>query len=85
MDFIRVLEEKLGRTAIVGMLPIQPGDVPATCANVDDLMRDTGFRPSTTIEEGIGRFVEWYVQSYRAEREGRGKESGAPELIGDSD
>jgi UDP-glucuronate 4-epimerase len=85
MDFIRVLEEKLGRKAKVNMLPIQPGDVPATCADVDDLTRDTGFRPSTTIEEGIGRFVEWYVQSYRAEREGRGKESGAPELIGDSD
>jgi UDP-glucuronate 4-epimerase len=85
MDFIRVLEEKLGRKAKVNMLPIQPGDVPATCADVDDLTRDTGFRPSTTIEEGIGRFVEWYVQSYRAEREGRGKESGAPEHIGDPD
>jgi UDP-glucuronate 4-epimerase len=66
MDFIRVLEEKLGRKAKVNMLPIQPGDVPATCADVDDLMRDTGFRPSTTIDEGIGRFVEWYLASYAA-------------------
>jgi len=46
------------------LLPIQPGDVPATCADVDDLMRDAGFRPKTTIEEGISRFVDWYRGYY---------------------
>jgi UDP-glucuronate 4-epimerase len=64
LRFIEVLEEKLGRKAVRNLLPIQPGDVPATCADVDDLMRDAGFRPKTTIEEGIGRFVDWYRQYY---------------------
>ena len=45
-------------------LPIQPGDVPATCADVDDLMRDVGFSPSTSIEEGIRSFVGWYREYY---------------------
>ena len=65
LRFIEVLEEKLGRKAIKNLLPIQPGDVPATCADVDDLMRDVGFAPETPIEEGIGRFVEWYREYYR--------------------
>jgi UDP-glucuronate 4-epimerase len=65
LRFIEVLEEKLGRKAIRNLLPIQPGDVPATCADVDDLMRDAGFRPKTTIEEGIGRFVDWYRGYYK--------------------
>ncbi|MDD3293403.1 MAG: NAD-dependent epimerase [Geobacteraceae bacterium] len=64
LRFIEALEEKLGRKAIRNLLPIQPGDVPATCADVDDLTRDTGFRPKTTIEEGIGRFVDWYRGYY---------------------
>jgi UDP-glucuronate 4-epimerase len=64
LRFIEVLEEKLGRKAIKNLLPIQPGDVPATCADVDDLMRDVGFVPKTPIEEGIGRFVEWYREYY---------------------
>jgi UDP-glucuronate 4-epimerase len=64
LRFIEVLEEKLGKRAIRNLLPIQPGDVPATCADVDDLMRDAGFRPKTTIEEGISRFVDWYRGYY---------------------
>jgi UDP-glucuronate 4-epimerase len=64
MRFIEVLEEKLGRKARKNFLPIQDGDVPETCADVDDLMRDTGFRPSTSIEEGIGKFVDWYKSFY---------------------
>lgn len=64
LRFIEVLEEKLGRKAVRNLMPIQPGDVPATCADVDDLMRDAGFRPKTTIEEGIGRFVDWYREYY---------------------
>jgi len=65
LRFIEVLEEKLGRKALKNLLPIQPGDVPATCADVDDLMRDAGFAPKTSIEEGIGRFVEWYRNYYQ--------------------
>ncbi|MGC1745284.1 MAG: UDP-glucuronate 5-epimerase, partial [Pseudolabrys sp.] len=47
------------------LVPMQPGDVPATYANVDDLMRDVGFRPSTPIGEGIARFIEWYRAYHR--------------------
>ncbi len=62
--FIEVIEEKLGKKAIKEYLPMQPGDVPATYADVDDLMRDVGFKPSTSIEEGVGRFVDWYKEYY---------------------
>lgn len=60
MHMIRTLEQTLGVEAVKNYLPMQPGDVPATYADVDDLMRDVGFRPSTPIEVGIRRFVEWY-------------------------
>ena len=63
MKVIGLLEKYLGKTARKNMLPIQPGDVPATFADVDELMRDTGFRPDTPIEVGLERFVRWY-QSY---------------------
>jgi UDP-glucuronate 4-epimerase len=62
--FIEVLENALGIKAIKNLLPLQPGDVSATYADVDDLMRDVGFRPSTSIEEGIGAFVAWYRAFY---------------------
>jgi UDP-glucuronate 4-epimerase len=62
---IETLEKTLGRTAEKNLLPIQPGDVPATYADVDDLIRDVGFKPSTSIEEGIARFVEWYKEYFR--------------------
>ena len=65
MRFIEVLEDTIGKKAKKNLLPIQPGDVPATYADVDDLMRDVGFKPSTPIEEGIKRFVEWYKGYYR--------------------
>jgi len=65
MRYIEVLEECLGKKAEKNFLPIQPGDVPATYANVDDLMRDVGFKPNTPIEEGIKRFVAWYREYYR--------------------
>ncbi len=65
MDMIAVLEKTLGRTAEKRMLPLQPGDVPATWADVDDLTRDVGFKPATPIEEGIRRFVAWYKEFYR--------------------
>jgi UDP-glucuronate 4-epimerase len=65
LRFIEVLEEKVGRKAVMNLMPIQPGDVPATCADVDDLMADVGFTPGTSIEEGVGRFVDWYREYYR--------------------
>lgn len=66
MRFIEVLEDCLGKKAEKNLLPLQAGDVPATYADVDDLMRDVGFKPATSIEEGIGRFVEWYRGYYHA-------------------
>ncbi len=64
MEFIEVLEDCLGKKAQKELLPMQPGDVPATYADVDDLMKDFGFRPSTSIREGIRRFVSWYREYY---------------------
>ena len=64
MHLIEVLERCLGRRAEKNMLPMQPGDVPATYADVDDLVRDVGFKPATPIEEGVARFVEWYRSYY---------------------
>lgn len=64
MRLIEVLEHALGRTADKRFLPMQPGDVPATWADVDDLVRDAGFRPHTPVEEGIARFVAWYREYY---------------------
>jgi UDP-glucuronate 4-epimerase len=64
---IEVLEKCLGRKAEKKLLPMQPGDVPATYADVDDLTRDVGFKPSTSIEEGVRRFAEWYVNYYKNE------------------
>lgn len=63
--FIEVLEDKLGKKAVKNMLPMQPGDVPETFADIDTLVRDTGFTPSTTIEEGLEHFVRWYAQFYK--------------------
>jgi UDP-glucuronate 4-epimerase len=64
MRFIEVLEHCLGREAKKNLLPIQPGDVPATYADVDDLISHVGFKPETSIEEGVKRFVEWYREYY---------------------
>lgn len=64
MKFIEVLEACLGKKAEKNLMPIQAGDVPATYADVDDLIRDVGFRPATPIEVGISRFVEWYKDYY---------------------
>lgn len=63
-DFIGILEDCLGRRAVKNMLPLQPGDVVETCADVDELMRDVGFRPKTPIEEGIKKFIAWYRSYY---------------------
>ena len=65
MKFIETLEDNLDMKAEKNMLPIQPGDVPATYADIEDLERDAGFKPSTPIEEGIRNFVEWYKEYYK--------------------
>jgi UDP-glucuronate 4-epimerase len=64
MHLIQVLEQAIGRPAEKRLLPMQPGDVPATYADVDDLMQDVGFKPATPIEEGVRHFVEWYRTYY---------------------
>ena len=64
MHYIGVLEKCLGREAEKNMLPMQPGDVQATYADIDDLVRDVGYRPATTVEDGLARFVEWYREFY---------------------
>ena len=64
MDFIEALEEALGVKAKKNLLPIQPGDVPATWADVNDLIEDTGYKPDTPVKEGIKKFVEWYKKYY---------------------
>jgi UDP-glucuronate 4-epimerase len=65
LEVVRLLEEAIGKKAKRELLPIQPGDVPATYADIDDLMRDVGFRPATLIADGIARFVEWYRAYHR--------------------
>lgn len=65
MRFIEILEETLGRKAEKRLLPMQPGDVPETYADIEDLERDVGFRPATSLEVGIPRFVEWYREFYK--------------------
>jgi UDP-glucuronate 4-epimerase len=64
MSFIEVIEQAMGKPAEKIMKPMQPGDVSATYADIDDLMADVGFRPSTPIETGIARFVAWYREYY---------------------
>jgi UDP-glucuronate 4-epimerase len=65
LHVVNLLEQELGRTAIKEMLPMQPGDVLETFADIEELTRDTGFRPDTSIEDGIRDFVAWYRHHYR--------------------
>ncbi|PIP36838.1 MAG: capsular biosynthesis protein CpsI, partial [Desulfobacterales bacterium CG23_combo_of_CG06-09_8_20_14_all_52_9] len=64
MDFIVAIETALGKTAQKIFVDLQPGDVPATYADIDDLAHDVGFKPETAIEDGIQRFVDWYRDYY---------------------
>jgi UDP-glucuronate 4-epimerase len=64
MDFIATIEKALGREAKKVFLPLQPGDVAETYADVDDLVRDVGFKPATPLDEGVARFVSWYRSYY---------------------
>ncbi len=65
LRYIEVLEECLGKKAEKNLLPLQPGDVPDTYADVTDLINDTGYKPNTSVEEGIAHFVEWYRDYYK--------------------
>lgn len=69
LDFIHEIEKNLGRTAKKNMMPIQPGDVPATWANVDDLMNDLGYEPKTSVAEGIKNFIEWYNEYFKVKND----------------
>ncbi len=60
LRLVELLETCLGRKAVKNLLPMQPGDAPETFADIDDLVRNVGFQPGTSIEEGIARFVQWY-------------------------
>ncbi len=64
MHYIKVLEDCLGKKAEMNMLPLQPGDVPDTYANVEDLVTDVDYKPDTSVEDGIARFVNWYKSYY---------------------
>ena len=65
MDFIKAIEKALGMEARKNMMPIQPGEVPATAADVDALVEAVGFQPATPVEEGIQKFVDWYREYYK--------------------
>jgi UDP-glucuronate 4-epimerase len=64
MDFIGIIERSLGRTAIKRLLPMQPGDVESTYADIEPARRDLGFEPVTPISEGLPRFIAWYREYY---------------------
>lgn len=68
MRYIEVIEECLGRKAVKNFLPMQPGDVPETYADIDDLIRDVGYRPATPIETGVRRFIDWFCDYYGYKR-----------------
>ncbi len=65
LEVVRLLEQAIGKKAKRELLPMQPGDVPATYADVDDLMREVDFKPATPIADGIARFIEWYRAYHR--------------------
>ena len=65
LQYIEVLESNLGRKAIMEMLPLQPGDVPDTEADVTDLIQTVGYRPQVSVETGVANFVRWYREYYR--------------------
>ncbi len=70
MDFITAIENKLGRTIEKNMMPLQAGDVPATYADVTDLVEELDYKPATPVQEGINKFVEWYLEFFNYDKEG---------------
>jgi UDP-glucuronate 4-epimerase len=71
LDFIAALENALGKTAIKNLLPLQPGDVPDTYADVTDLMAEFDYKPDTPLDVGVNAFVAWYTQMFGKPKEGR--------------
>jgi len=65
MDYIGAIEKALGKTAIKELLPLQPGDVPDTFADVSDLVEQFNYQPATTVKDGIQQFVNWYRNYYK--------------------
>jgi len=65
MDFVSALEKALGKKANMEMLPIQPGDVPETYADVEDLINEFGYKPATSVEQGVAKFVDWYLNYFK--------------------
>lgn len=65
MEFVEAIENKLGKVAKKNYMDLQPGDVPETYANVDDLYRDIDFKPETTIQDGVDKFIDWYLEYYK--------------------
>lgn len=68
LQFIGAIEAALGRPAVMDLQPMQPGDVPATYADIDDLMQAVGFRPQTPIDTGIRKFIDWYTDYYHIDK-----------------
>ena len=68
LRYIQVLEERLGRKARVELLPLQAGDVPDTEADVSELIEHIGYRPKVSVEEGVGRFVDWYRDYFKVQQ-----------------
>lgn len=66
MDFVNAIEKAVGKPAIKNLMPIQPGDVPSTCADVSELEKAVGFKPNTSVEQGIENFVAWYREYFNA-------------------
>jgi UDP-glucuronate 4-epimerase len=64
MDYIGALENALGVTIEKNLMPIQPGDVPSTYADVSDLVNDLGYKPETTVQEGVNKFIAWYREFF---------------------
>lgn len=64
LDFVEAIEKKLGKKAIKNMMPLQAGDVPSSHADVMDLINDLGYKPNTSIQEGINKFIDWYLEFY---------------------
>ncbi|MEM7278974.1 MAG: NAD-dependent epimerase [Pseudomonadota bacterium] len=68
MDYIRCIEDSVGKKAEMNLLPMQPGDVPDTYADVDDLVADVDYKPSTSVADGVRNFVDWYMDFYKIDR-----------------
>ncbi|QMU09779.1 NAD-dependent epimerase [Mammaliicoccus lentus] len=70
MEFVEAIEKKLGKKAKKNYMDLQPGDVPETYANVDDLFKSINFKPETTIQEGVNKFIDWYLKYYSIDKKG---------------